>query len=290
MKIGIAGTGRMGAAIAARLSGLGHEMMVWNRNADKARATGFKVAETPQALANGCETVISILTDAAAVQSVYGQLLSANPAGKLFIEMSTVRPAAAQKIASLVKQKQAAFVECPVGGTIGPAKDGKLFGFAGGEKADVERAMPVLQQMCRRVEHLGPAGSGASMKLAINLPLLVYSQALGESLSLVKNLQLEPSRVMDILGDTSGAPRMLQNRGPAIAAALGGQAGGAVSVNIDTMKKDLTEMAEEAKLLGWSAPVTEAALRGFASASAAGLGDKDCVMLPVYWSAQPKKL
>ena len=56
------------------------------------------------------------------------------------------------------------------------------------------------------------------------------------------------------------------------------------------MKKDLTEMVEEAKLLGWSAPVTEAALRGFASASSAGLGDKDCVQLPVYWSAKPKKL
>src|SRR5688572_6229681 len=289
MKIGIAGIGRMGAAIAARLASVGHEIMVWNRNADKARATGFKLAETPQALAAGCEVVISILTDAAAVQSVYGQLLSGNAGGKLFIEMSTVRPKDAQKIASLVKQKQAAFVECPVGGTTGPAKEGKLFGFAGGEKADFERAKPVLEQMCRRVEYLGPAGSGASMKLAINLPLLVYWQALGEALSLVKHLQLDSARVMDILGDTSGAPRMLQNRGAAIAAALTGKEG-AVSVNIDTMKKDLTEMNEEAKLLGWSAPVAEAALRGFASASAAGLGDKDCVQLPVYWSAQPKKL
>jgi 3-hydroxyisobutyrate dehydrogenase len=279
----------MGAAIAARLASVGHEMMVWNRNADKARATGFKVAETPQALAAGCEVVISILTDAAAVQSVYGQLLAGNPGGKLFIEMSTVRPRDAQKISSLVRQKQAAFVECPVGGTTGPAREGKLFGFAGGEKADFERAKPVLEQMCRRVEYLGPAGSGASMKLAINLPLLVYWQALGEALSLVKHLQLDSARLMDILGDTSGAPRMLQNRGPAIAAALTGKEG-AVSVNIDTMKKDLTEMTEEAKLLGWSAPVTEAALRGFASASAAGLGDKDCVQLPVYWSAKPKKL
>jgi 3-hydroxyisobutyrate dehydrogenase len=280
----------MGAAIAARLSGLGHEMMVWNRSADKARATGFKVAETPQALAGACEAVISILTDAKAVESVYGQMLKGDVKGKLFIEMSTVRPAAARRISSLVRQRQAGFVECPVGGTIGPAKEGKLFGFAGGEKADVDRAMPVLQQMCRRVEHLGPAGSGASMKLAINLPLLVYWQALGEALSLVKGLNLDPARVMDILGDTSGAPRMLQNRGGAIANALAGQAGGPVTVNIDTMKKDLTEMTEEASLLGWSAPVTEAALRGFASASSAGLGDKDCVMLPAFWSAKPKKL
>src|SRR5215510_14397495 len=169
MKIGIAGTGRMGAAIAARLAGLGHEMMVWNRSADKARATGCKVAESPQALAAGCEAVISILTDAKAVEAVFNDLLKGNPQGKLFIEMSTVRPASARRIASLVKQKNAAFVECPVGGTTGPAKEGKLFGFAGGEKADFDKAKPVLDQMCRRVEYLGPAGSGASMKLAINL-------------------------------------------------------------------------------------------------------------------------
>jgi len=278
----------MGAAIAARLSSLGHEMMVWNRSADKARATGFKVAESPQALAGGCEAVISILTDAKAVESVYAQLLDGNVKGKLFIEMSTVRPEVSRRVSSSVKQKQAAFVECPVGGTTGPAKEGKLFGFAGGEKADVDRAMPILSQMCRRVEHLGPAGSGASMKLAINLPLLVYWQALGEALSLTKHLQLDPARLMDILGDTSGAPRMLANRGPAIAAALGGKEG-PVSVNIDTMKKDLSEMVEEARLAGWSAPVAEAALRSFAGASAAGLGDKDCVALPVYWSAQPRK-
>src|SRR3954464_15242946 len=92
MKIGIAGTGRMGAAIAARLSGLGHEMMVWNRSADKARATGFQVAEAPQGPASAREAVISMLTDAKAVESVYGELLKGEAKGKLFIAMSTVRP------------------------------------------------------------------------------------------------------------------------------------------------------------------------------------------------------
>ena len=279
----------MGAAIAARLASLGHEMMVWNRSADKARATGFKVAETPQALAEACETVISSVTDAPAVQSLYRQLLAGNASGKLFIEMSTVRPASAKTLAGQVRSKGAAFVECPVGGTIGPAKEGKLFGFAGGEKADFDRAKPLLDQMCRRLEYLGPAGAGSSMKLAINLPLLVYWQALGEALSLIKGLNLEAGRLMDILGDTSGAPRMLANRGPAIAAALAGKEG-AVSVDIDTLKKDLSEIVEEAKVLGWSVPATEGALRGFAAASAAGLGGKDCVQMPVFWSAKPKKV
>jgi len=67
MKIGIAGMGKMGAAIAARLASVGHEMMVWNRTLDKARASDLKVAETPAALAAGSDAVISILADAAAV-------------------------------------------------------------------------------------------------------------------------------------------------------------------------------------------------------------------------------
>ena len=141
-------------------------------------------------------------------------MLSGDVKGKLFIEMSTVRPAVPQEMSAKVKAKGAAFVECPVGGTTGPASEGKLFGFAGGEPADVERAMPILKQMCRRVEHVGPAGAGARMKLAINLPLLVYWQSLGEALSLVRDLKIEPARLMDILADTSGAASMMKNRAP----------------------------------------------------------------------------
>ena len=95
---------------------------------------------------------------------------------------------------------------------------------------------------------------------------------------------------MDILADTSGAPTMLKNRGPMIAAALAGKEGGPVTVNIDTMRKDLSEMAEEARSLGWSAPVTEAALKSFAHASQAGLGARDISTLPVNWSSKPQKI
>jgi 3-hydroxyisobutyrate dehydrogenase len=285
MKIGIAGVGKMGAAIASRLSGLGHEMMVWNRSADKARATGFRVAQTPAELASACEVVVSILADAAAVNAVYDQMAPAAK-GKLFIEMSTVRPDAAKDLAQKIRKAGGAYVECPVGGTTGPAKEGKLFGFAGGEAADVARARPILEQMCRRVEHVGPVGAGSSMKLAINLPLVVYWQALGEALSLVGHLALPPERVMDILGDTSGAPNMLKNRGPSIAAALGGKENPNPTVTVDTLKKDLAEMVAEAKTLGYDPLVTSAALKAFERASKAGLGAKDCTSLPVAWLAR----
>src|SRR5207237_7683970 len=109
MKIGIAGIGKMGAGIASRLAGVGHEMMVWNRSADKAKATGLKVAPTPADLAAGSDIVISILADAAAVNSVYAQMLPAMQ-GKLFIEMSTVRPEISKALATRVKAAGGALV------------------------------------------------------------------------------------------------------------------------------------------------------------------------------------
>ena len=281
MKIGVAGMGKMGAAIAARLASVGHDVAVWNRTPEKARATGLKMEQTPAELAAASDAVVSIVADAAAVNSVYAQMLPAMR-GRLFIEMSTVRPEVSKALADKVRSAGGALVECPVGGTVGPAKEGKLFGFVGGEAADVARARPVLEQMCRRIEHVGPVGAGASMKLAINLPLIVYWQALGEALSLIKHLNLDPARAIDILADTSGAPNMMKNRAPAVAAALGGKENPA-SATIDTLKKDLAEMVAEARARGYDAPATAAALQGFERASRAGLGAKDCTAVPVNW-------
>jgi 3-hydroxyisobutyrate dehydrogenase len=283
MKIGMAGTGRMGAAIAQRLAGRGHQVTVWNRTADRARALGLPVAEDPAGLLEASEIIISILTDASAIEAVYSKLLSGDVRRKLFIEMSTVRPETQKRLAEKVKAKGAALVECPVGGTVGPAKEGKLFGFAGGEAADVARARPLLDQMCRRVEHVGPVGAGAAMKLAINLPLLVFWQAFGEALSLCEPLGIDPARLMDIFADTSGGPNVLKVRGPAIAAALAGKDPGGATFNVDSIRKDLRTMLEEARALGRELPVTQRALECFDRAARNGLGAADAAMLPASW-------
>ncbi|HSD40963.1 MAG TPA: NAD(P)-dependent oxidoreductase [Burkholderiales bacterium] len=291
MRIGIAGTGRMGAAITHRLLGLGHEVVVWNRTAAKTAplaAAGAQVSPTPAALVARSDAVITILTDATAIDATYrgaDGLLSVDAAGKLFIEMSTVRPETQRALADSIRARGATLVECPVGGTTGPAKEGKLFGFAGGEPADVSRARPILEQLCRRIEHVGPVGAGASMKLAINLPLLVFWQAFGEALSLARPLGLEPARLMDIFTDTSGAPTTLKNRAAAVATQL---AGGDVapSVEIDVMRKDLRMMLDEARSRGLALPVTARALECFDEAAIAGLGAADCTKLPAYWAAR----
>ena len=294
MRVGLAGLGKMGAAIAARLLECGNEVIVWNRSADKAKPlvdAGAKLVATPAELAAQSEAIATILTDAAAVDAVYhgpSGLLSGDVAGKLFIEMSTVQPQTEIALSEKVRAKNASFVECPVGGTTGPARQGKLFGFAGGTKADFERARPLLEQMCRRVEHCGDVGAGSGMKLAINLPLMIYWQALGESLAISRHLNIEPSRMLDIIADTSGASTAVKNRGQNIAAWLGGGDFGAVTFNLDDARKDIRTMIAEGKARGVELPLIERTLACFDEASAAGYGQGDGSGQAVYWSRRGK--
>ena len=128
MHVGFAGLGKIGAVMTPRILDAGHELTVWNRTASKAdalRSRGAKVAATPGDLAR-TEIVISVLSDDAAVSGFYRQLLANDVAGKLFIDMSTIRPATTKQIAADAAAKGAAFIDAPFSGTVGPAKDGKL--------------------------------------------------------------------------------------------------------------------------------------------------------------------
>lgn len=288
MKIGVAGVGRMGAAIAERLMETGHDLLVCNRTASKLddlTTKGAVACPSPKALAEQSEAIVTILTDAEAIEAVYDGtdgLLSERLDGKLVIEMSTVRPEIERALAERVRAKGAAFVECPVGGTVAPAKGGKLLGFAGGEAADVERVRPVLEVLCRRVEHVGPVGAGSSVKLAINLPLAVYWQALGEAMTLCRDLGIDPTRMIDIVADSSAGPNVLKNRAALVAKALSGeQVPG--TFDIDGLRKDLRTMLAEAEGLGATLPVTEATLACYDQSAKAGLGNLDGAQQSAFW-------
>jgi 3-hydroxyisobutyrate dehydrogenase len=289
MHIGIAGTGKMGTAIGKRLLATGHRLTVWNRTPERARELidlGAALADSPRDLADRVEAVITMLTDEPALDQVYlgaDGLLSGHVVHQLMIDMSTVSPAKQQEIGARVSAAGATYVECPVGGSVGPAQEGKLLGFAGGTADDLARALPLLEQLCRRVEHVGQLGAGATMKLAINLPLMVYWQTLGEALSLIQTLGLDPERVIDILSDTSGAPNMLKVRGPMIAQALAGQPNPKVTVNVATMRKDLRAMLDQATHQHYQLPLTALALQCFDRAADSGLDSADCTQLPVWW-------
>ena len=295
MQIGIAGLGKMGSAIARRLIEVGHDLTVWNRSLEKARPlanAGAKVAANPADVARNAQTIITILTDAAAIDAVYGApagLLAGDVTGKLFIEMSTVAPATETALAEKVRAKGAALVECPVGGTTGPAQQGKLIGLMGGEPADVERARPILEHLCRRLELCGPVGAGAVMKLTINMPLMIYWQALGEALALCRPLGLDPARLMELLADTSGGPNVLKVRGPAVATMLKGGDLGPVTFDIDSAVKDLRTMLGEGKRQGLELPLVERTLSCYEETKGKVSGAAEVSAVSVYWANRAGK-
>jgi 3-hydroxyisobutyrate dehydrogenase len=294
MRIGVAGLGAMGANIAARLLEVGHQVTVWNRNPEKTKplvTAGAKAAASPAALADAVEAVITILTDGAAIDAVYNGpngLLFGNVKDKLFIEMSTVAPKVETELAPKVRAKGAAFVECPVGGSTGPARQGRLLGLMGAEPADAERARPILDQLCRKVEHCGPVGTGAAMKLAINLPLMVAWQAYGEAFALARQVGWEPKRLLDLFVESNGANNALKTRAEMMVAMLEGRDPGPTTFSIANGLKDLRTMVEAGTTLGADMIATKAALAGFEDAAQHGQGGGDGASLSVYWSARKK--
>jgi 3-hydroxyisobutyrate dehydrogenase len=121
------------------------------------------------------------------------------------------------------------------------------------------------------------------MKLAVNLPLLVYWQALGEALTICKPLNLPPERLIDILSDTSGTPAAMKGRGPVIAKVLGGSPLGDTAFGLSAARKDLATAVQFAASLDTELPVAASALACFEQAEAAGLGDADATAVSTRW-------
>jgi 3-hydroxyisobutyrate dehydrogenase len=292
MRVGMVGLGRMGAALAARLKGFDHDLVVWNRSPDKAKelvAAGAVLADTPAAAASQSEVIITCLLDAKALEAVFSGpsgILAGDIDGKLVIETSTVQPSTQRRIAEQVAARGGAYVECAVSGSTGPAREGRLIGLVGGSVEDVARARPLLDQFCRRIEHAGPIGAGASLKLAVNLPLAVYYQTLGEAYTICRHLGLDTDRIVDLLSETSGGANILKARGPMVAKGLRGDDPQPVTFDVDSFRKDLRTMIAEANELGYSLPIAEQALSVYDQASREGWGARDGTSLTGYWSSQ----
>jgi 3-hydroxyisobutyrate dehydrogenase len=274
--IAIAGTGRMGTAYAKRLIEAGHEVIVWNRTPDRTAAAaeaGAAVAADISELASA-DAILLSLTDAAAVGAVIDGLTQAGIAGKLVVDLSTLLPRETEEIAGRVEAAGADFVDCPVGGTVAPALKGQLLGMAGGSPAAFARAKPLLDHLCRRVEHLGQAGTGASMKLAINLPLALYWATLAEALSMIDRAGIPAETAVSLIAESSGGPNVLKNRGQVVIDTLNGtdQPG---TFDIAGLAKDLELALRQAAEGGHSLPLAEDARKSYADALAAGLGRFD---------------
>lgn len=295
MTIGICGTGKMGTAMGERLLERKQKLAVWNRTASKTRAltkAGATRAKTPAELVASCDTVINMVIDDRAAKAVYegkDGLLAGPVRGKTIIEMSTLMPDTVKALAKKVAAKGGTFVEAPVGGSTAPARQGALLGMVGATPAAYKKAKPVLDHLCRRVDRVGAPGAGAAMKLAINLPLVVYFEALGEAMALTEKAGIDRKLAGDILLDSNGAAKVAGARMGWIVDAVGGKMPKDVGFAISGAKKDATLMSKLSSEWGFDAPTVNAARRAYAAADKDGWGDRDLSMLTAWRVAEGRK-
>jgi 3-hydroxyisobutyrate dehydrogenase len=283
--VGLLGTGRMGSAMARALAGAGYEVVCWNRSpgpaAALADAIGGRAVATPADVARAAGVCVTMLADGAAVDAVYagrdGLLAGAHP-GNVFADASTVAPATLRAHAAAATAVGAALLDTPVSGSVGLAESGKLTIMVGGESADLERARPVLDAMAATVFHMGPLGSGAAMKLAVNTVIFGLNQAVAESVRLAEEAGIKRAAAYEVLAVSAvGAPYLGYKR-----AAFLEPDSTPVAFSLDLAAKDLRLIADLGSAVGVPLPQAETNLAAIEAASAAGGGDRDfsAVMRP----------
>jgi 3-hydroxyisobutyrate dehydrogenase len=284
MKVGIVGLGRMGAAMSRRLRDQGFEVTGWDQNpkANQALAAdGLRIAANPGDVAGRSDLIISSITEDNGVRKIFtgaAGFLEGNIGGKLFVEMSTLQPMTGRELAPLVQAGGGRLIEAPVLGTIPQVSAGTLLAMAGGAPEDIDRARPVLEKLTRRIVHMGPNGAGYAMKLAANLGLGAYIQAIAESLALGVKQGLALDAMVDVLQETATSSGWLKAKADVLKGADGD-----ITLDIRTLRKDIMSAVATGALTGVPMPLSAGTLASLSAAVDGDYGDDDLAELPKFF-------
>ncbi|HLY38890.1 MAG TPA: NAD(P)-dependent oxidoreductase [Candidatus Binatia bacterium] len=208
MKVGFLGLGRMGTGMAANLVAAGHEVTVWNRSPERARALVEQGACSAASVADACrgDVVVTMLADDAALESVvFGPpgVLAVLPASGIHVSMSTIGVALSERLAAAHAQARQRFVAAPVFGRPDAAAAGKLFIVAAGAPDAVEACAPLFAVMGQRTFAVGERPPAANLvKLSGNFLLGAVIESLGEALALVGKAGVDPHAYLEFLTST----------------------------------------------------------------------------------------
>jgi 3-hydroxyisobutyrate dehydrogenase-like beta-hydroxyacid dehydrogenase len=199
----------MGSRMAGRLLDAGYPLGVYNRTRERReplRARGASVYDSPRALAQHADVVLSSLTDDAAVEAALlgpeGALAGAR-AGATFIDLSSIYPETSRRVAAAAERQGAALLDAPVSGSAPQAEAGQLVIFVGGDEGVYERHQPLFEVLGQTRFYLGPSGAGTTMKLVANALLGVGVQALAEAITLGERAGLDRNALLDVLAQTA---------------------------------------------------------------------------------------
>ncbi|MFE6688208.1 NAD(P)-dependent oxidoreductase [Streptomyces sp. NPDC057743] len=207
--VAVLGTGIMGAAMARNLARAGLDVRAWNRTRAKAEplaADGVRVADTPAEAVDGADTVLTMLLDGPAVLDAMRQAAPRLAPGALWLQMSTVGPAALEPLVRFAGEQGLRIVDAPVLGTKAPAEKGQLIVLAAGPQELRERAGRVLDVVGGRtqwVDENAASGAASRLKLVVNSWVLTIIGGIGETLALAKGLDVDPRAFLEAIGGGS---------------------------------------------------------------------------------------
>lgn len=284
-RVAVVGTGRMGGAMAARLRAGGVGVTVFNRTAERAVAvaerTGAGRAPTARDAVAAADVVLVSLADDAACEAAYDGpdgIVAGVRAGTLVADTSTIDPRTAVRLGDLVRAAGGAHLDAPVSGSVPSVERGELAVLAGGEAADLERARPVLEHLASRIFHVGPAGAGATVKLAVNGIVHALNQGLSEALVLAEAAGVARGTAYEVFAaSAAGAPFVQYKR-----AAFDRPDETPAAFTLDLVGKDLDLILALAQRSGVAMVQAATNREAVAAAAAAGFGDRDMSAMAEY--------
>jgi 3-hydroxyisobutyrate dehydrogenase/2-hydroxy-3-oxopropionate reductase len=218
--VALIGTGRMGSAMARALTGAGFPLVLHNRTRDRSAALaeelGARVTDTAAEAASLADVCLTMLADDAAVEAVYrgpdGLLEGARP-GTVLVDMSTATPDTIRGLEGPARAGGLGLLDSPVSGSVSGAESGQLTLMVGGEAEDLERARPALEPLAKAIIHIGPLGSGAAMKLAVNTVVFGLNGAIAEGLVLAEAAGIDRTVAYGVIAESAvGGPFVAYKR------------------------------------------------------------------------------
>ncbi len=278
--VGFVGLGVMGSRMAKRLLDAGRPVVGYNRTRAKAQwlvDLGMKWADSPRAVAEAADVVFTMVTDTKALEAVTegpdGLLAGLGP-GKVYVDMSTVSPAASRALAEKVRQRGAQMLDAPVSGSVVTLEEGRLSIMVGGDREVFERVRPILQDIGPVVTYVGANGQAVLMKVATNLSLAVQMLAFSEGLLLAERGGIPRETAVHVLLNSVIASPMLKYRGPFVL-----RMPEEAWFDVNMMQKDLLLALEMGRTLDVPLPTTAITNEYLTAARGLGLASYDFAIL-----------
>lgn len=275
-KLGFVGLGVMGGGIARRLLEAGHTVHGYNRTREKARPLeelGLVVEESPRAVAESADVVLSMVTNVAALRAVAegdeGILAGLAP-GKIWIDMTTAAPAVSRELAAEARDRGADLVDAPVSGSVSTLQEGRLSIMVGGRPETFAQVEPILKDVGPKVTHVGDNGQALLLKIAINLSLHVQMVAFSEGLLLAEKDGIDREVALDVMLSSVIASPMLKYRAPFVL-----EQPEEAWFNVNMMQKDMLLALDLGRELDVPMPTTAISNELLTAARGMGLAHHD---------------